>query len=276
MFQDSVQKILYNNHPRAPRFPKPDDFSKINLDRALEIYKQRFGNANGFTFLFVGSFDPNKLKEWVSLYLGSLPSSPGASTFKDLGVRPVKGVVKKEIKKGAEPKSFISLIFTGETPYSEDANLKLQVLIEVLNIKLIETLREDLSGIYGGGMRAAMSKNPYNNYSINVSLPCGPENVDKLIAATFDEIKKMKDNGPLAVDLNKVKETMGKKHLEDLKDNNYWLGKLQQTVELGHDPANMLTFEKRLNAISTKDLKEAANYYFNMNNYLQAVLYPEK
>jgi zinc protease len=275
VFQDSVQKILYNNHPRAPRFPKAADFSKINLDRALEIYKERFGNAYGFTFLFVGSFDANKLKELVSLYLGSLPSTPGTSAFKDLGVRPVKGVVKKEIKKGSEPKSFISMAFTGEVPYTEDANFKLQVLIEVMNIKLIETLREDLSGIYGGGMRATMTKNPYNNYTINVSLPCGPENVEKLITATFGEIQKIKDNGPLEVDINKVKETLGKKHTEDLRDNNYWLNKLQQTIDLGADPGDMLTFEKRLSAINVKDLKDAANRYFNMNNYLQAVLYPE-
>ncbi len=276
VFQDTVQKILYNNHPRAPRFPKPDDFSKINLDRALEIYKERYGNANGFTFIFVGSFDATKLKELVSTYLGGLPSAPNTPAFKDLGIRPVKGVVKKEIKKGSEPKSFISMAFTGESPYSEDANFKLQVLIEVLNIKLIETLREDLSGIYGGGMRATLSKNPYNNYTINVSLPCGPENVDKLITATVAEIQKIKDSGPLEVDLNKVKETMSKKHLEDLKDNNYWLSKLQQTIELSHDPAAILSFEKRLYAITAKDLKEAANHYFNMNNYLQAVLYPEK
>src|SRR5258706_476005 len=270
VFQDSVQKILYNNHPRAPRFPRPGDFSKINLDRALEIYKGRFGNANGFTFLFVGSFDTNKLKELVSLYLGSLPSAPNTSVFKDLGVRPVKGVVKKEIKKGSESKSFISMAFTGEAPYSDDANFKLQALIEVMNIKLIETLREDLSGIYGGGMRATMNKNPYNNYTINVSLPCGPENVDKLITATFGEIQKIKDNGPLEADLNKVKETLSKKHLEDLRDNNYWLSKLQQTIDLGSNPADILTFEQRLGAVSVKDLKEASIKYFNMNNYLQA------
>ncbi len=121
VFQDSVQKILYNYHPRAPRFPKAQDFSKINLDRALDIFKERFGNANGFTFVFVGSFDATRLKELSSLYLGSLPSSSTVSTFKDLGVRPIKGVVKKEIKKGAEPKSFISIAFTGETPYSDDS-----------------------------------------------------------------------------------------------------------------------------------------------------------
>lgn len=277
VYQDSIQMIMYNKHPRGPRVPKVEDFNKINLDRALDIYKERFGNATGFTFILVGSFDVAKIKPLIATYLGSLPSSPAsASSFKDLGIRPVKGVVKKEVKKGTEPKSFISMAFTGEAPYTDEASLKLQALIEVLNIKLIESLREELSGIYGGGMRGSLAKNPYNNYTINVSLPCGPENVDKLIKATMDEIQKIKDNGPAEADLTKVKETWTKQYQEDVKDNNYWLNKLQQSVEMGSNAGDVLTVEKRINALTTKDVKEAANLYFNMKNYLQVVLNPEK
>lgn len=277
VYQDSMQVIMYQKHPRGPRVPRAEDFGKVNIDRALEIYKERFGNASGFTFIIVGSFDVNTIKPLVATYLGSLPSSSTVTAnFKDLGIRPVKGVVKKEVKKGTEQKSFISMAFTGEAPYSDEANLKLQALMEVLNIKLIESLREELSGIYGGGMRGSLSKNPYNNYSINVSLPCGPENVDKLIKATLDEIQKIKDKGPAEADLNKVKETWAKQYQEDLKDNNYWLGKLQQSVEVGSNTGDVLTFEKRIQALTPNDVKEAANLYFNMNNYLQVVLNPEK
>jgi zinc protease len=273
-YQDSVQKITYQNHPRGPRFPTVEDFNKINLDRTLEIYRERFGNANGFTFFFVGSFDLNKMKELVATYLGSLPSTGSSGTYRDLGIRPVKGVVKKEVYKGTEQKSFITIQFNGETQFSDDANLKLQMMIEVLNIKLIETLREELSGVYGAGARGSMSKIPYSNYSITVSMPCGPENVDKLIKATFAEIQKLKD-GPQEADLAKVKETTIKQYREDLKDNNYWLSKLQGVVDNGSNPADILTGEKRVNAVTIKDVQEAANKYFNMNNYLQVVLYPE-
>ncbi|MBY0433537.1 MAG: insulinase family protein, partial [Cyclobacteriaceae bacterium] len=101
VFQDSAQRMLYGNNPRGPRFPRTQDFSKINLDRSLEIYKERFGNARGWTFYLVGSFDLAKLKPLIATYLGTLPSSQIPSpTFRDLGVRPVKGVVKKEVKKG--------------------------------------------------------------------------------------------------------------------------------------------------------------------------------
>jgi zinc protease len=276
VYQDSLQKVLYNNHPRGPRVPKAEDLTKINLDRALQIYGERFGNAYGMTFVLVGSFDLEKTKKLVETYLGSLPASQTTSAYKDLGVRPVKGAVKKEVRKGTEQKSLVTMVFTGDTPYSDAEQLKLGMLTEAMNIKLIETLREDMGGIYGGGMRGSISKHPYGNYSVSAQFPCGPENVDKLIAATWSEINKIKTAGPTETDLAKVKETLTKQYQESIKDNNYWLNKLVQTVELGSNPADILTGEKRIAAVTVKDLKDAANKYLSDKNYVQVVLYPEK
>lgn len=276
VYQDSLQKTLYNHHPRAPRVPRVEDFNSVSLDRALEIYRDRFGNANGFTFCMVGSFDLARTKELVASYLGSLPSAGPAAGVNDLGIRPVRGVVKKEVKRGTEEKSHVTLVFSGEAPWSGEANLRMQALVDVLNIKLIETLREDLSGVYGAGMKGQLNKTPYSHYMITTTIPCGPENVDMLINATLAEIRKIKENGPALADLNKVKETWIKQYKEDLKDNGYWMARLLQTAELGIDPAEILTGEQRINAITPGDIREAANQYFDMNNYLQVVLNPEK
>jgi zinc protease len=274
-FQDSVMTILYKNHPWAPRVPKSEIFGKINDQRALSIYKERFGNASGFTFVLVGKFDLATIKPLLATYLGSLPSSPNKSTYKDVGLRPVKGV-QKEIFKGTEPKSFIRMFWNGEAVYSTDEQLKIQALTEVLNIKLIEKLREDLAGIYGGGVFGSLNKYPYNHFSMGASLPCGPENVDKLIAATLEEIQKIKKDGPAVEDLNKVKETWKQQHDVNLKENNYWARQLLQSVELGTDMDNVLTYEKRIALLSPLDVKDAANKYLDMKNYVQIVLNPEK
>ncbi len=276
VFRDSVLKITYNNHPRAPQIPRAETFAKINIQRAMDIYQERFGNARGFTFILVGKIDMHTIRPLLTTYLASIPSSSQISTFKDIGLRPAKGVIKKEVHKGKEPKSFISMQFTGEAPYSDEEQLKLQAVIEVLNIKFIETLREELSGIYGGGMSGSLSKNPYPNYAIAVSLPCGPENVDKLTKAALEEIRKVKAKGPLEADLNKVKETWKKQYEENSKDNNYWLRQLQQSFELDSNPASIQTYKERVDALTVKDLKDTANKYFDMKNFIQVVLYPEK
>jgi zinc protease len=275
-FQDSVISTLYKNHPWAPKLPKPDNFGMINQQRALDIYKERFGNANGFTFVLVGKFDIAAIKPLVATYLGSLPSSQQKSTFKDVGLRPVKGVVKKEVKKGSEPKSFIRMFWNGEAPYSDQEQLKVQALTEVLNIKLIESLREELSGIYGGGMYGNLNKNPYNNYSLGVSLPCGQENVDKLIKATIGEIDKIKANGPTVDDLNKVKETWRQQYEVNIKDNAFWARQLLLSVEVGTNPSEVLSYEKRIASLTPNDVKDAALKYLDMKNFVQIVLNPEK
>ena len=276
VFRDSLNSIVYGNHPWAPKLPKPGDFEKIDVDRALEIYKERFGSASGFTFVIVGSFDPAEIKPLIATYLASIPAGNVKKEIRDVGLRPVKGVVKKSIYKGEEEKSQISISFYGEAPYSAAEDLKLDVLLEVLNITVIETLREDMSGVYGAGVYGGIRKHPYNNYSITVGMPCGPENVDKLVAASFDEINKVIKSGPKEEDMNKVKETLKKKYQENMKENIYWMRSLQGAIEYGSDPKDILTYEKRLDAVTAKEIKATAKKYFNMKNYVQAVLYPEK
>jgi zinc protease len=75
--------------------------------------------------------------------------------------------------------------------------------------------------------------------------------------------------------LNKVKETLKKQFEEDIKDNNFWVSQLKETVELGSDPVKIPDFEKALDLLSTKDIQNAAVEFADMKNYVQIVLYPE-
>jgi zinc protease len=275
IFEDSLLNVLYKNHPWAPKIPTPELFTKIDVNRALEIYKQRFSDATGFTFVIVGKFDIAAIKPLLETYLASLPSTGKASTFKDVNLRPTPGPLKFEVKAGTEPKTTVQLLWNGETKYSGDEQLKLMAMTEVLNIKIIETLREDMSGVYGAGMSGSMNKNPYGSYSVSLTIPCGPENADKLTAAALAEIEKIKKSGPAEADLSKVKETWKQQYLISIKDNSFWAGGLLRAVEYGTDPGRILTYEQRVNALMIKDIQDAAKKYLG-NNYIHAIHNPVK
>jgi zinc protease len=184
-------------------------------------------------------------------------------------------VVKKDVRAGSEPKSVVSITFSGPAAYSEEEQLRMRALVEVINIKIIDVLREKLTLIYGGGMGGGLNRDPYAHFTLGMSLPCAPENVDKVVAAAFGEILKIQEGGPEASDLAKVKQNWLTKHRQDLRENRYWLGKLQTAELYKTDPATLLDYEKQVAAITAEDLKAAAQRYLKRDNYVQVVLYPE-
>jgi zinc protease len=276
VFYDTVSRTLYNDNPRVRRLARPADFDQLSLDRVFDLYTSRMSSARDFTFFIVGSFDVEKIKPLIATYLASLPTAPVPVAFRDEGVRPVRGVVKKEVHAGSEQKSVISLSFTGDAPYSRDEALRMRVLTDVLNIKLIEVLREKMGAIYSADMSGSLNRLPYANYAINASLPCAPENVDKVLAATFAEIDRIKQDGAQASDLDKVKTALLRSYRKGMRENGYWMGSLQNAFVNGTDPEDILKFEQRLAAVTADDVKHAATRYFDLRNYVQVVLYPEK
>ena len=275
-FVDTMIKVLYNNNPLARMvLPKPADFDKLNMDRAVEIYSNEFGSADGYHFFIVGNVKAETAIPLLETYLGSIPSKNMAVAVKDNGVRPVKGNKNMKVYKGKEKKSLILEIFTGEVPYSEDFALKTNAVAEILNIKVIEDLREKMGAIYGGGFSGQVGKEPYERFSVQLALPCGPENVDKLIAAADVEIKSLKENGPEAKDLDKVKSQWREKYRTDAKENKYWAGKMESVIFWGRDKDRVLKYESYIDKLTPADVQETAKKLFTGDNQFISILYPE-
>ena len=111
---------------------------------------------------------------------------------------------------------------------------------------------------------------------MRISFPCAPENVDDLISATMAEIENIKVNGVSEEDLNKIKETQRRDREENLKENRYWLGQISGYYRNEADLKGFYDREKLVEALTSDDLKAAANQFLNMENYVQIVLMPEE
>ena len=276
VFSNTLSTTLYDNHPRLSLAPKPDDFKQVDLGRTAAIYKDRLTSAKGLTFILVGSFKEDQIKPLIATYLASLPTPDIPLSYRDLNIRPVAGVVKKEVHVGSEPKSQVTIVFSGPATYSKEENMRFQALIEIMNIRVVDILREKLTLIYGGGLGGVIDRIPYQNYRLSASFPCGPENVDKVVAAAFAEFEKMKQQGPTQEELNKVKLNWVTNQKIAMRTNEHWLSYLQDATLYHTDPADILTLEQRTNALTLDDIKQAANRYLNTANYVQVVLYPEQ
>ncbi len=275
-FIDTFYKAMYKNNPLAPiAIPKGEYYDKIDLDRTLAIYKERFGDATGLNFVLVGSLPKDTTERLIEKYIASLPVTGKKFNFKDNGVRTSKGKINLTVNKGKEEKALILAVYSGEVPYSEALSLKAEAISEVLNIKIIEELREKIQGIYGGGIYSSVEKYPYNNYNYIAQLPCGPEKADTLIIALNNEINNIKATGQSAENLNKVKQQWIEQYKTSMKENGTWLSKIQ-AIHLQNASANyFLNYEKIVNALTSEQIKATANLLFNGKNVITAVLKPE-
>lgn len=275
VFSDTVSAVVGNYNVRRTG-PSVDKLNQINLDRAFEIYKERFADASDFTFTFVGSFDNEKIKPLLEQYLGALPAINRNEKAVDLGIKVPAGAITKKVYKGQEPKATVRLMFSGDYTYNQTNNNQLDALAEVLNIKLIERLREDEGGVYGVNAGASYSKFPVNRYSFTISFGCAPENVDKLISSTLDEINKIKTNGATNVDIQKFVAEETRTTETQLKTNQFWLGNIVGSAQNEEDPKEVLTYVESLKAITPEALKSASKTYLNEQNFIKFILLPQK
>ncbi|MGV3593772.1 MAG: insulinase family protein, partial [Sediminibacterium sp.] len=276
VFADSVNYIMGNYHPRRKPFSM-ETMQQLALDRAFEIYKERFSNAGQFTFTFVGNFELENIKTLVEKYIASLPSTNQKEQWRDVGIRYPKGVVSKVIRKGKEPKASVRLAFTGEVSEISDLDeVQVGQLTKALAIKLREVLREDAGGVYGVGVGGGFNREPVNSYGITIQFGCAPENVDKLIALVMEEIKNTKANGVPAVNIEKVVAEQTRSLENDIKENSFWRFRLEQNFFRGTDPTQILQAADKIKLITVDKTKELANKLFNENNMVKLILLPEE
>lgn len=274
VFQDTVQAFLGAHHFR--RLPiTPDRLEKVDADRALAIYKDRFADASDFTFFFVGNFKEKDLKPLIEKYLGGLPTTSRTEKYRDLGIRIPGGTLEKTVTKGLEPKSTVQLVFSGDFVWNSDNTTQIDALAEALEIKLTETLREEESGVYGVSVSGAYAKIPAQRYTFRIGFGCAPENVDKLIARTLAEIEKLKQNGADLKDIDKFKAETRRETELRLKQNNFWLAYLANQYFNDDDPTEILREDEFLKKVTPESTRQAANLYFG-KNFIKLLLQPER
>lgn len=274
VYSKATMNALYGNNIRRIPYGK-EELEKVNQERALEIYKDRFADASDFTFFIVGSITEDEIKPYLENYLAALPTTSRKEAPKDLGIyEPAKG---KEVvvNKGKEAKANVRLSIYGDYTYNDVENVNMDALEKVLSTRLLERLREEESGVYGTGARAGYSKNPKPRYSIHVSFGTSVDKYQSLIASALDEFKKIKANGPSQVDLDKFK-IEEKRQLElSLKENGFWMSQLLSAYQLGEDPTYITRYLNDLDKVTVKSVKDVANKYLKEDRVFKFILLPD-
>jgi zinc protease len=274
-FGDTFATTLWQNHPRA----RPQNVAfldKIDRNDAFRIFRERFADAGDFTFAFVGAFDDAAIRPFIETYIASLPSRGAREQPRDNGMRPVRGVVEKVVRRGLEPQAWTRITFSGPFAYTYENRIVLALLREVVDMRLREVLREDMGGTYGVSVSHSTQRLPEERYLIGIQFAAAPDRLEELTAAVFAELEKLKADGPDAAVLARVREQQRRAHETSLQRNEFWLATLMREAETGEPAARVLHFPAAVEAVTAEQIRDGARRWYDLTNRVRVSLLPER
>ena len=254
----------------------PALIDEMNLDKSFAFYKDRFADASDFTFVFVGTFDLATMKPLVERYLGSLPSTGRKETWKDVGMKPATGVAEKTVKKGVEPQSQVAIILSGPFVWNREQRVAIRAMASVLETRLRETLREDLSGTYGVSVSPNYTQIPREEFMMNISFGCNPTRAAELTKVVFKEIEAFKTAGPTEKQVTDIREQLIRDFETNSKQNAYLLGQIWIRYQVPMDLGEFFSLNEFYKTVDAAMIQKAAKAYLDTKNLVQVTLLPEK
>jgi len=273
VFSDEITKTIYGDHPHFKPL-EPDDLPKANTDTALAFIR-KCQNPADYTFVFTGNMDLKTMREYVEIYLASIPKGESWNTWTDLNItRP--GKVEKIVRKGKEQQSTVYMAWFSKAAYSDELSATAQVLNEYLDIKLNDEIREKLGGVYSISAGVGVSPVPQGELSMYVYFNCDPKRVKELQTAVIALLNRAA-GGVIDRDVfTKAVEAPKKEWEVSIQSNAYIAQSYVNSSVLLNLPLSRLDRRPKLyDAVTQPEIQRLCGRLLQSNGPALVVLMPE-
>ena len=110
---------------------------------------------------------------------------------------------------------------------------------------------------------------------IAVQFGAAPENIGAMTDRVLKEVRRMQTEGPPADLVAKAREGARRDYETALKQNSYWLRRLQTVHMLGGNPGDILTRAQRIDSVTPAVVQDTFKAFFPLDRYTLVTLLPE-
>lgn len=267
-FEEEFNSMFWESAPyHWPVVGWPSDIPSISKKQADEFYALYYQPQN-ITAILVGDFDPDKAFDLAEKYLGRIPR--GNQPPPDVVTIEVKQEAEKRMDAAAETNPQVDIMWH-TVPFAHKDSYVLDVLAEILSTRT--------GRLYKGmvlGSKVATDANAGQDSKkwaglFDVSAECSeghtPQEVEQGIYA---ELEKLKKEEVPAEELQKVKNNFAAHEYRRLSSNMPILMYLINNEGHG-DWREINAAGKKIQAVTTSDVKRVANEYFRKENRSVAI-----
>lgn len=274
--KDSLTVSLYGeNNPRKPLLDR-NYVNAISFEKIKSIYAERFGDVSDFEFYIVGDVKAEHLKPLLEKYIASLPTNNTSEHYKNNDPEWIANNIDQEIFLPMEdPKASVHISHKANLPYNLENKLHAQVLGNILQLRVTETVRESEGGAYSPRANSYLVREPESEVIVSFAFDCNPDLANKLVEIVTGELEKIANGTILENDLNKTKTNLLKEKEQAKNKNSYDMGMLIKHYKFGEPIAEINNFEKVARDISKEDIQELARKVLAESRSYKIVFKPE-
>ncbi|MEI6107215.1 MAG: insulinase family protein, partial [Opitutae bacterium] len=131
--------------------------------------------------------------------------------------------------------------------------------------------------VYTIQINGALEKVPYEHSRFGIVIPCAPENVEKLVAATYAELARIRQQGLKPEELQKEIEAQRRNVEKDQQDNGAWVWKLDMIYRFEGANTRRLSHPNELiELVTASNLQRVALKYLDTAQAVRFTMLPEK
>ena len=276
-FSDSLQTALQGADNPYLVLMNEEAIDHVSYDRALEIYRDRFQGANDFTFIYVGNFDNDSIREYIEQYIASLPKVKRNDKPVDNHNNIREGEhFNRFLRKMEEPQTAMIQLFHAPIENTLKNQVTSDILGQVLTMRLLEIVREDMGAAYSISASSNLGKISDGSTRVNVQVyaPVKPEKCDSVLLVIDEELQRLAREGAEEKYTSKVKEYLLKSYTENERKNGTWLGYIE---EFERDHIDGYTdYQKVVQGITSADIAALAKKILDAKNHITVIMLPEE
>jgi zinc protease len=255
--------MLLANGDQRFGLPEAAVLSKRNFDEAKAALAPVIATAP-IEVTIVGDVDENAAIAAVASTFGALPerklSDSVAPALRKVSFRSDRSPILLT-HEGPQDKALVESVW----PTTDDSNFReavgVEVLKDVLDLMLTESVREKLGDSYGVSLASNMSETYPGFGYLSAAAVVAPDKTDEVQKAIADAAAELRSK-PVSADLlARAKNPELDKVDRMLRDNGYWLDKLQKAQS---EPGRLDRIRKRkafLQAVTAAEVQKLAQKY---------------
>ncbi|HWZ58801.1 MAG TPA: insulinase family protein [Gemmatimonadaceae bacterium] len=274
---DNLNELIAKGNPRLR--PVSTNIAELaTVKQLMAVYRNRFGNAGGFTFILVGAISPDEARPLVERYLASLPGfgkiEPPVAAEDHTFLHRVNQIVWRL----EQPKAQTLLVFDGAFSSAPNDYLRerqrLSALTGIVEDRIRTRLRRQLGGTYSPYVSSETYTLPEERYRAVVAFDAAPERMHEMNHAMMQVLDSVRMHGVTAAEASRAATVQHRLLETRLQDNRYWLNVIGIYSRLGI-PLDSITHPYPEREVSPAEIQAAANTYMPGDVYIHLTAMPE-